>query len=185
VCNHSARVLSVRPTFEQVTAAEYAAPRRPTWVRAITAATGDRSPTITVNQLTKRYDDRPVAEGLSFSIPMCVVTGVPHSEGVGKEHDDPRDLRTDSSDVRNHAGPRPTLRRSISLPAMPDSSSTASGAPKRSTRNHRRVIAAERSVAPPRSDDVLDLVELTRDTDLPAVDVVHPLRQPSTRPVDR
>jgi hypothetical protein len=63
---------------------------------------------------------------------------------------------------------------------MPDSSSTAWGAPE-AQRNHLRVIAAEHGVAPSRVDDVLDLVELTRDTDLAAVDVVHPLRQPSTR----
>ena len=121
-------------------------------------------PAISVDQLTKRYGDRNVVDTLSFSIPRGVVTGFLGPNGSGK-----------TTTIRMifgliHATSGTALVDGRPFATLPDPAGQAgilidgAGAhPKRSAHNHLRIIAAERSVASARVDEVLDIVGLAGD----------------------
>jgi ABC-type cobalamin/Fe3+-siderophores transport system ATPase subunit len=133
----------------------------------MTAATGDRSPTITVDRLTKRHGDRPVVEGLSFSMSRGVVTGFLGPNGSGKNTPIRAIFGLIHPTSETTLVPRRPFASWISLPPIPTPHRRRGAHPKRNARNHLGVIASERDVVPSRVDDVVDLVELTGDGPTP------------------
>lgn len=121
-------------------------------------------PAVSVDQLTKRYGDRNVVDSLSFSIACGVVTGFLGPNGSGK-----------TTTIRMifgliHATSGTAFVDGQPFATLPDPARHAgilidgAGAhPKRSARNHLRIIAAERKVASARVDEVLDIVGLSGD----------------------
>jgi ABC-2 type transport system ATP-binding protein len=123
-------------------------------------------PAITVDRLTKRYGDKAVVDDLSFSVPRGVVTGFLGPNGSGKT----TTIRMIFGLVHPSSGRASVAGRPFADLAEPARHAGllidgAGAHPRRTARNHLRVVAAERAVAPARVDQVLDLVGLSGDAD--------------------
>jgi ABC-2 type transport system ATP-binding protein len=123
--------------------------------------TSPRSPWIVADGLTKRFGDHLAVDALSFEVPRGVVTGFLGPNGAGKT----TTMRMILGLVRPSAGTATIGGRRFA--ELPDPARQvgvaidgAAAHPRRSGRNHLRILAAERGVAPRRVDEVLASVEL-------------------------
>jgi len=121
-----------------------------------------RSPVIVADRLTKRFGAHVAVDTLSFEVSRGVVTGFLGPNGSGKT----TTIRMILGLVRPSAGtatvsgcpfvdlPEPGRQVGIVVDG-------AAAHPRRTGRNHLRILAAERAVNPSRIDEVLTAVELT------------------------
>lgn len=125
------------------------------------ARTGD--PVITVQRLSKRFGTQPAVRDLTFTVPWGKVTGFLGPNGAGKT----TTLRILLGLAAPTTGTAKILGRRYS--ELRDPARTvgvlldpAVYHPRRSARDHLRVIAAAASVADNRVNEVLEIVELSR-----------------------
>jgi ABC-2 type transport system ATP-binding protein len=120
------------------------------------------SPWIVADGLTKRFGSHVAVDGLSFEVPRGVVTGFLGPNGSGKT----TTMRMILGLVRPTAGTATIGGRPFrELPAPGRQVGVvidgAAAHPRRTGRNHLRILAAERGVQGARIDQVLEAVELT------------------------
>lgn len=120
------------------------------------------APWIVVDDLTKRFGDRTAVDRLSFQVPRGVVTGFLGPNGSGKT----TTMRMILGLVRPSGGTATVAGRPFAELDAPGRQvgvviDGAAAHPRRSGRDHLRILAAERGVAAGRIPQVLSDVELT------------------------
>ncbi len=136
------------PTAQVVTAPAHG-PQRP-------------APWIVADNLTKRFGDHTAVDGLTFQVPRGVVTGFLGPNGSGKT----TTMRMILGLVRPSAGTATVGGRPFAELAAPGRQvgvviDGAAAHPRRTGRDHLRILAAERGVDGGRIPQVLSAVELT------------------------
>ena len=120
------------------------------------------SPVIVAHKLTKRFGEQVAVDDLSFDVHRGVVTGFLGPNGSGKT----TTIRMIVGLVRPTAGVATVRGRPFA--ELPDAGREvglviegAAAHPRRTGRNHLRILAAERGIDPGRINEVLAAVELT------------------------
>jgi ABC-2 type transport system ATP-binding protein len=147
-------------------------------VSSIPPETVRPSPVVVADRLTKRFGHHVAVDSLSFEVHRGVVTGFLGPNGSGK-----------TTTIRMILGlARPTAGiatvRGRPFAELPDAGRQvgividgAAAHPRRTGRNHLRILAAERGVDPSRIDEVLAAVELTDAADRKAGEYSLGMRQ--------
>jgi ABC-2 type transport system ATP-binding protein len=120
------------------------------------------APWIVADGLTKRFGDHTAVDGLTFQVPRGVVTGFLGPNGSGKT----TTMRMIVGLVRPSAGTATVSGRPFAELAAPGRQvgvviDGAAAHPRRTGRDHLRILAAERGVNAGRIPQVLSAVELT------------------------
>lgn len=136
------------------------------------------SPVVVVESLTKRFGQHLAVDGLSFEVQRGVVTGFLGANGSGKT----TTIRMILGLTRPTAGTATVRGRPFAGLSDPGKQvgialDGAGAHPRRTGRNHLRILAAERSVDPNRIDEVLAAVELTDAADRKAGEYSLGMRQ--------
>lgn len=150
-------------------------------VPAVISTSGHRtgkSPLIVAEGLTKKYGDHVAVDALSFQVPEGMVTGFLGPNGSGKT----TTLRMILGLVRPSAGTATVQgHRFVELPDPGRQVGIvldgAAAHPRRTGRNHLRVLAAERGISSSRIGVVLEAVELAHDADRKAGEYSLGMRQ--------